>query len=97
MKMPFASALAFLVLQVSSVEGDATVNNRKNKIIVGYELHVKASWEGQLPGTCYSLLAIQTTPSSLSLHLAVTETAISRSWQLCFVLVPDLFKLSPCS
>ena len=37
-------------MQVDSVEGDAVVNNRKNKIIVGYELHVKASWEGQLPG-----------------------------------------------
>lgn len=36
--------------QVDSVEGDAVVNNRKNKIIVGYELHVKASWQGQLPG-----------------------------------------------
>ncbi|KAK9822585.1 hypothetical protein WJX74_007697 [Apatococcus lobatus] len=38
------------ILKVTSVEGDAVINNRKNKIIVGYELHVKASWEGQLPG-----------------------------------------------
>ena len=41
---------------MDSVEGDAVVNNRKNKVIVGYELHVKASWEGQLPGTYWSSL-----------------------------------------
>lgn len=50
-------------MQVSSVEGDATVNDRKNKIIVGYELHVKASWEGQLPGKLP-----QFSPVTLNMH-----------------------------
>ena len=54
-------------LQVDSVEGDAVVNNRKNKIIVGYELCVRASWEGTLAGAALGLSTSSAFPISWSM------------------------------
>ena len=36
---------------VRSVEGEAVVNNRKNKVIASYELAVVLGWEGAVEGS----------------------------------------------
>lgn len=49
------------VTEVSKVEGEASINNRKGKLIFFYEWNLKATWTGELEGVVFGWILAKTT------------------------------------
>lgn len=88
------------VTEVSKLDGEASINNRKGKLIFFYEWNLKANWTGESQCACFNVdvlskrlcLSLCTSHGRMMLMVIVTAIMKRNEWSLSLVYLCRCFQ-----